>query len=490
MPKTRRHFCRRLLGPAAVLAAAHSAAASAGGKLRAAFFQSDATPPMGEPLIWVTPARERLDPLLAKGVILEQGTNRWVLCTLDWCGLGGSAYDLFRTKIAAGASTEARNVALQSVHQHTAPYLEGDGCALLTAARPQVLTVSPRFLEQLTDRLRDAVKDALSRLEPVDRIGTGMAKVEQVASARRIFHEGQLLTRYSTSGKDPLMARLPEGAIDPFLRTVSLAKGSRVLVRLHYYATHPQTFCCDGRLSADFVGAAREEVQSRERIPQIYFTGCSGDITVGKYNDSSDAARARLKENLAEGMRQSIRSTRYEKIAGADWKTVGIRLPGRDADFLARPRQMLAPASSAADSDVYRAAIALAFARRESPLELSALFLGKVCLVHLPGEPMLLFQKFAQSLRPSGFVAVAGYGDISPGYLCAEEAFGQGGYEPSAANAGPGTEKIVKEGIGNLLGAEVRPRDQGGIYDAYHRYGKEIAGWVSSFAQVWRPCAA
>ena len=35
------------------------------------------------------------------------------------------------------------------------------------------------------------------------------------------------------------------------LRTITLASDGRPLVRLHYYATHPQTFCCDGRVSGD-----------------------------------------------------------------------------------------------------------------------------------------------------------------------------------------------------------------------------------------------
>ena len=54
-------------------------------------------------------------------------------------------------------------------------------------------------------------------------------------------------------------------------------------------------------------------------------------------------------------------------------------------------------------------------------------------------------------------MAVAGYGDISPGYLCTDRAFEEGGYEPSAANAGPGTEARVKQAIRRLLTAAAEP---------------------------------
>ena len=49
--------------------------------------------------------------------------------------------------------------------------------------------------------------------------------------------------------------------------------------------------------------------------------------------------------------------------------------------------------------------------RSEQPIELSSLEIGGVHIVHLPGEPMIGFQLFAQGLKPADFVAVAGYGD-------------------------------------------------------------------------------
>ena len=111
---------------------------------------------------------------------------------------------------------------------------------------------------------------------------------------------------------------------------------------------------------------------------------------------------------------------------------------------------MAAEGPSAAD-EVYRAAIRLAFANRTEPFTATSLTLGDVCILHLPGEPMLEFQKYAQGLRANDFVAVAGYGDLSPGYLCTDRAWTEGGYEPSASNSGPGTETAVKRAIQEVL---------------------------------------
>ncbi len=420
------------------LVAAALAAAAFGADPRIATFRSDATPALGEPLIWVTPATGVDDPLWAKGVVLDSGGARYVLCAVDWCGIGGRTHRMLREKIAAGAGAEAGRVALQTVHQHTAPYIVGDGYALL-AGLPSPpsppLAMSDAFLTRLGDALEAAVREAVGRLQPFDSIGTGEARVERVASARRVFKDGKLLVRYSTGGKDAEMAALPEGAVDPLLRTVTFASHGRPLARLHFYATHPQTWCCDGRVSADFAGAAREDVEAREKVFQVYFTGCAGDVTVGKYNDTTPEARERLRERLRGGMEASIAATKFARAGKLAWRMEPLVLPRK-------------PAVPVRD---YRSAISAAFARREAPLETFALAAGPARLLFLPGEPMLEYQKYARGLRPGQFVAVAGYGDISPGYLCTDRAFEEGGYEPSAANAGPGTEARVKEAIRRLL---------------------------------------
>jgi hypothetical protein len=65
---------------------------------------------------------------------------------------------------------------------------------------------------------------------------------------------------------------------------------------------------------------------------------------------------------------------------------------------------------------------------------------------------MVGFQFFAQQSKFRDFVAVAGYGDCGPAYICTDKALTEGGYEPSATNVGPGTEALLKGAIQVLLG--------------------------------------
>ncbi len=88
--------------------------------------------------------------------------------------------------------------------------------------------------------------------------------------------------------------------------------------------------------------------------------------------------------------------------------------------------------------------------RQETPIELSSLSIGPVTIVHLPGEPFIMYQLLAQKLGGERFVAVAGYGDGGCGYLCTEAAYAEGGYEPTASFVGPRSQYALEDGrIGN-----------------------------------------
>ena len=435
-----------------------SVCAEAAEELRVATFRCDITPPLGQPMFCGDALETVEQPLLAKGIVLEADGRRYVLCALDWCELCNGAYDEFRERIAAAAGTKPSCVALQTVHQHTAPFVDTDAQKLLAEAGAPEIHLDPKVVDAIEKRLAESVKEAVERLEPFDRVGTGQAKVDRVASNRRpVDADGKIRVRFS-SCRDPATIALPEGTIDPYLKTITLARGEKPLVRLHYYATHPQTSYGDGRASSDFVGAVREQIEREEGIPQIYFTGCAGDITAGKYNDGSKKCREELTERLLAGMKASIAATKLAPAGEVRWRTYPLLLTPRTdpgyslADCLAHMKNPKASPSSR----LYGGAMRAAFHQRSKrPIELSSLEIGDVSILNLPGEPMICFQLFAQSLKPDSFVAVAGDGDGGPGYLCPEKAFSDnGGYEQTASNVKPESETMLKKAIAALLGVD------------------------------------
>jgi hypothetical protein len=89
--------------------------------------------------------------------------------------------------------------------------------------------------------------------------------------------------------------------------------------------------------------------------------------------------------------------------------------------------------------------------RIEKPVEVSRLRLGEVQMIHLPGEPFIHYQLFAQQQRPDNFVCVAGYGDGGMGYIPMKKDFDAGGYEPTMSFVSPECEQQLSSAIKELL---------------------------------------
>ena len=436
-------------------------AAAAG--LRLATFSADLTPPLGQPIYSsFKPLATVEHPLLAKGVVLEDPSGRYVLCAIDWCIISNSTHRRFREKLAEAAGTDASRVAVHTVHQHTAPIGDVDSIEMLRRLPNPPAHPDPKVFYEAAERLAKAVALAIGRLEPFDHVGTGEARVQGVAATRRVLGpDGKVRVRWSKC-TDPKLCAEPEGYIDPMLKTVTFARGKTPLVRLHYYAVHPQSFYGDPRASYDFPGMARERLQEKEGVFQIYFTGCAGDVTAGKYNHGTPEARDRLAEQLFKGMEASIRATRFTAAEPIQWRTEEVLLPPRsDAGQTADDYRAVL---SDADKTIHlrlRAARRLAFVERAAvPIEVACLKMGTLRVLHLPGESMIEFQLYAQKLLPDAFVATAAYGDDGPAYICTKEAFTQGGYEPSASAVAPESEGLLKAAIRKVLGVESRPTSE------------------------------
>lgn len=423
--------------------------------IRAAPFQADLTPPMGSPLDcgFDPPVSTVEHPLLAKGILLEDGDDRYVLCAIDWCGLCNSAHDQARASLAAAAGTRPERVAVQAVHQHSAPVADIEAQQILAAVDGAPSATDLDFLDQANDRLASAVRQA--QLQPVTHVGTSWAPVDRVASSRRLLQPDGTILKRSSSTTEPLEIAAPEGYIDAFVRTVTLLHADEPLAQLHYYACHPQTFYRDGRVSWDTAGMARERLQQETGVFQVYFNGCGGEIAMGKYNDGTPDARARLADRLYDGMALSARAPDVSPARGLGWRTRSLELTPRAAPQFGDDicRRMLHDDNASA-ADRVKAAMILAFRQRVAAgtrYEINALRIGPIDILHLPGEPFVEYQLYAQRVAADRFVAVAGYADCAMWYIPTDPAFqDRGGYETTWAFAEP-CEAAVKAAIDALV---------------------------------------
>ena len=441
--------------PAASAAPASGHTRSA--QLQAAAFACDITPPVGSPLPMCKPpfATSADIPLQAKGVVISNGATRYVLCSLDYCELRTGAHDLFRRAVAAALDVNELQIEIHSIHPHDAPLYDTFAEMLASTVPDSPRTTDLEFCGIAAERVAAAARDALARLQPLTHVACGKAKVEKVASNRRVpLADGKIGIRLSHCN-DPVLIAAPEGLIDPWLRTITLFNQKRPIARLHYYATHPQSYYGQGHMNPDFPGIARERLDKEEGIPQIYFTGCAGNVAAGKYNDGSHEMRGILANRMYEGMKASIATTGQSEPATLAWQFTNVRFPLRqEPDFSEEHFRSVLGDPSKPYPPRMAASIALAWYERlkfKPTVDISVYQFGPATILHLPGECFVEYQLYAQSLRPDGFVAVASYGDGGTGYICTDKAFAEGGYEPTASYVGPPTESVLKEAIKKIV---------------------------------------
>ena len=244
-----------------------------------ATFRADVTVPLGHACMGggISPATEVVDPLYTHGMVLLGPDKPLLFVAVDWCEISNDAYDHWRDALAEAAGTTRERVLLASVHQHDAPVADYEAQRLLDEAGLDKSLCDVAFARQCVDRVAAALKEALKSPRSVTHYGIGMARVEGVTSNRRVvLPDGTITYGRGSATKDPALQALPEGIIDPYLKTLSFWDGDTPLAAISAYSTHPMSYYGQGGVSADFVGMARARRQAEmPGVFQMYFTGCS-----------------------------------------------------------------------------------------------------------------------------------------------------------------------------------------------------------------------
>lgn len=440
-----------------------------------ATFEAEITIPIGHACMGggVADAKEIVDPLWAKGfVLLRMGPDRLrdsdrafapiVGVALDWCQCNNDSYDRWRTVLAEAAGTEPRRVMLATVHQHDAPIFDLRAQALLDQYGLKGWNCDPQFHEQAVQRVARAVREALKKPRRVTHFGMGQAKVDRIASNRRVVTpEGRVHWGRSSASGDIYGA--PEGEIDPWLKTLSLWDHDRPVLAWSCYAVHPMSYYGRGGVSADFPGMARAWRQKDDpQLFQIYFTGCAGDTTAGKYNTGAPSNRPELAKRLYQAMVAAWKATVRRPLEEVTFRCALLHLPPRDTGkFTVEAMRRILADPKATRWQRISAALGLSWRERVAagrPIDVPCLDLnrGTALFAILPAESFVGYQLAAQRLRPEAFVMVAGFGDGAPGYIPTDQCW-KDGYHDDYCWVAPMTEGIILQALGQALAAPRPP---------------------------------
>jgi hypothetical protein len=421
-------------------------------------FRFDVTPPFGHSLLggWIPPVTAIDDPLEAIGYVLLGAGRPIVVCALDWAGLMNGAHLAWRKALAKAAGTTTDRVAVQCVHQHNAPFVCPAARAIAARHSDLPAMYDRAFFRACLARAQHTVRAALQLPQRITHVAHGEAKVERVASNRRVARDaaGRVRALRGSACRDPELIALPEGVIDPMLQTVAFyGEGGRKLVACHYYATHPMSFYQDGRVTTDFCGMARRRRQADEPgCTHIYFSGCAGNVAAGKYNDGSAAARSALTDRIYAGIVASESSLSPRRLFRIGWRIDKI-LPA--PQLTPSPRELAAAIGETGRPLAERlvGAFRLGWLRRYArgtPLTLSCLRLNQISILHLPGELFVEYQLRARAMRRRP-VAVSAYGDDGLWYVPTKGEFPAGGYEIGVAFSRDDVDELVTASLRRLL---------------------------------------
>lgn len=421
-------------------------------------FEADVTPPIGSPVAYAI-TRSVVDPLSARGlVVFIEGQQPVVLCAVDWIGIANEGQDLWKRELADAAGTTPERVSVHALHQHDGVECDVTMEKIMNEYGIKDTPFDSAFQRKAIHGVADAVAAAAKNAQEITHIGFGQAKVEKVASNRRILGiDGKVEVSRWSSGNDSATMAKPEGLVDPWLKCVSFWNNNKPVAVVTFYATHPQSYYGKGDVTCEFVGRARN---NREKtlngIPHIHFNGAGGNITSGKYNDGTDSLRTLLTHRMEVAMQQAWDNTKKSAVSWKPvWKTEFVTLPVATNSSEEQLRKTLGD-TSAKHGDVIGAAERLAWLMRSKEgvkVSVSSLRLGKYWLLNLPGELFVEYQLAAQKMKPGEQVCTAAYEDYGPGYIGTAIAYDQGGYETSAPSSGvaPGVEKVLMDAIRKVL---------------------------------------
>ena len=207
---------------------------------------------------------------------------------------------------------------------------------------------------------------------------------------------------------------------------------------------------------AYFVGMARKRRQAdTPGAMQLYASGCSGNVTAGKYNDGDPANRAVLADRIHAGMSAAWKATKKTAVKDVTFRSVPLTLEARTSEGFSEEALTKKLKDDPRPFGQCLAALGLSWKHRcdaGKPIDLPVLDFGGAAITLLPAESYVEFQLAAQKARPDAFVLVAGYGECGPGYIPTERAWKENdGNLSDWCWVNPGSEKRMVEAIGKVL---------------------------------------
>ena len=426
---------------------AASAAPRDGGPLRAGAAKVDITPAELPPR-----SHGVLDPLNARAIVLDNGSDRAALVTVDAGALSSETWQRLSERAERELKIPRANFILTATHTHSAPFVRNDG------------------YEEL---IFQAVRQAIAHLRP----------------ARVAFGTGQSWINVNRNIIDPETRRWwegpnYEGISDKTVSVVRFETPAGEPIGVYYnYAVHPVITGNLDMVSADIPGAASNylEASMGGDAIAIWSSGASGDQNPIFFNQTYDLREIRVRDYAARGQdisnamppggegldranpRVQLLLDQQKQINGALGLMLAEEVLHVMRDGLQRPQELVTIDGAAKSVscpgrtrlDQGRAGYAGTYEDADPiALKLSLLKIGDVVIGGVDAEVFnLIAQRFKREAPVKNvMMATLTNGMARSGYIPNDAAFGQHTFEVVSSRLMPGcAENAIVNGLLDLV---------------------------------------
>ena len=436
--------------------------------LQAGFARVNVTPMLGIGMAGYFVPRQAdgvLDELEINALALEAGGTKAVLLSVDHCGIVKEVLNPMRQHVCDVTGLPWEAVYIHATHTHTGPFLNPDP----TEPKEQ------EYARTVYHKLADAARMALADLKPA-RMGYGIGQAPNIAFVRRFrMKDGSVRTNPGVNNPDILG---PIGDVDERVNVLRFDREGGDTLVLVNFGDHPDVVG-GSKISADWPGFLRRTVE--KTLPHtrcLFFNGAQGDVnhvnvhpTGGYLNDMfmdfDDVARgyghARyMGRVVAGGVLQAYDKVKYVDVDSLRFSQRTIRIPANrpTAEEIPEAHRIHALHTAGRDSELPYEGMMLTTVVAEAQrmvelehgpdffdMELSAVAVGNVALIGVPGEPFNGIGLGLKAAEGWDLVCPCCLVNGSEAYFPMRECYEEGGYEARSSSMKVGcAELIIEEG--------------------------------------------
>lgn len=364
----------------------------------------------------VDPSKAVHDEIFASSFVVSDGKTKACIIQADVIGFSFEFANEVAAEISKKTSIPKENVFLIAVHNHGGPS---------TGVYEEPKTDNHKaYIAELKKKLVDVAAEANGRIVAA-RIGIAKGKCTMNINRRARHSEGGIW-----------LGRNPDGPCDHDVDVIKIDNiNNEPLGILANWPCHAVVGGWENyNITGDWPGAAARYVKAKfNSIPVLITAGASGDINPiygpGNSFEEVNAIGLVLGEEIVK-QTSNVRTINNNVVTVRNRE---VSVAGKERNETRMPDQKIVPASPV-------------------KLRLSVLKIGQIVFTTISGELMTPIGMKIKEQSPFSNTIVVTHCNGSSGYLCTDQAYKEGGYEPMVSRTAPGVEKIIVDNVLAMLG--------------------------------------